>query len=49
MRVETAHLGNLEIRVCSYAHPDTGTWTRYVQTRRPSQSWGEATLLEHVA
>lgn len=41
-----ANLGNLEIRVCKYACPDTGRWVEYVQVRRPRQAWGEAALLD---
>lgn len=47
MRVMKAQLQGLEIRICKYAHPETGRWAEFVQVRRPSQSWGQAALLEY--
>lgn len=49
MRIMKTQLYGLEIRICKYAHPETGRWAEYVQVRRPSQPWGEAALLEYVA
>lgn len=49
MRVFSANIYGLQIRVCKYADPDSGKWSEFVQVRRQGQPWGEAAPLELVA
>lgn len=49
MRVRHGSDTQTEFRVISFAHPKTGAWTYYVQTRAQGADWSDAVQLELVA